>query len=409
MIEAAGITLREAVEAILVITIMVTYVKRAGEPHKKKFIYQGAIIAVLLSIALAIGLSSVGINPENELVEGILFMGAALLVGTLVIWMWRHAKHMKKEIEQKMKGAASGLALGFVAFIMVMREGVETVIFLQSLLLAGSSPLENFMGGLFGIVLAIIFGALFLKGTHRINLSVFFKVTSAILAILVIKLIANGLHEFFEVGVLPSTPEILGVVGTLAKSSTGAAIIALMLAFLILLVIYDVLNISKPNLSELKPAERRKAQYEFAKEKYSKLGLSFVLVIMIFVIMTPTIMAKDLKSPTPIPVTPTDNMLKIEVPETDGFYKYSYNDARIMMAVKHGKPHIALDGCYICPPKGYAFNGEVLICINCDAPIEIETVGSEGGCNPYVIDYTYQDGIVNIPAEQVSNIWGSLE
>lgn len=409
MIEAAGITLREAIEAILVIIIMATYVERTGESFKKKYIYRGAGIAVIVSVMLAVALSSIGINPENEIVEGILFFIAAVLVAGLVIWMWRHARHIKKEIESKMARASSGIALGFIAFLMVIREGVETVIFLQSLLLAGSSPVENFLGGLFGVTLAVIFGTVFMKGSSKINLSLFFKVTSVILAILVVKLLANGFHEFFEVGLLPVSPEVMLVVGTLAKSSTGALIIALMLAFLILMIIYDVFTTPRPDLSALKPAERRKQRYEFAKERYSKISLGAAMMILVLVVLTPTILASGIHIPEPVAVQTRDGKIEIPVPQTDGLYKYTYGEVRFLMAVKNGQPHVALDGCYICPPKGYGFNGEVLICINCDAPIEIGTVGSPGGCNPYVVDYEYHGGMVVLKAKTLLQTWEEMK
>jgi len=408
MIEAAGITLREAIEAILVIIIMASYVDRTGESFKKRYIYRGTWIAVGLSVALAVVLSSVGIDPENEIVEGVLFFIAAVMVAGLVIWMWRHAKHFKQTIERRMAKAGSALALGFVAFLMVAREGVETVIFLQSLLLAGSSPVENFLGGLFGLLLAILFGTVFMKGASRINLSLFFRVTSFILAILVLKLVANGFHEFFEVGLLPVNQSIMAFVGLLTKSSTGAIIIAVMLAFLIFMVMYDMHKAPRPDLSELRPAERRKQQYEFYKEKYSKMGLSATLIVLVMVILAPTIMAAGIIVPDPQPVVIQNGQIKIAIPSEDGFYKYAYQSSRLIMAVKNGVPYVALDGCYICPPKGYGFSKNVLICINCDAPIEIETVGSPGGCNPYVVEFTATDGYVIVDAKTLLNTWQEM-
>jgi len=405
MIEAAGITLREAIEAILVIFIMVTYVKRVGEEWKKKYIYRGAYLAVGLSILLAVVLSFVGINPENEAIEGTLFLFAGVLVAGLVVWMWKHAHNIKFEIEKKVKSAGSGFALGFIAFLMVLREGVETVIFLQSLLLAGSSPVENFVGGLLGLALAIAFGVIFLKGTLRINLSLFFKITSAILAILVVKLLANGFHEFFEIGLLPSTQSLLLFVGFFARSGTGSLIIALMLLLLLSMVIIDLVKAPKPELSNLKPVERRKVLYEITREKYSKIGLSFVFMIVILVLLSPTIMASGLTNPEPIPVEVQEGTIVVDVPTMDGLYKYSYQDARVLVAVQNGEIHAALDWCYICPPKGYAYNGEVLICINCEAPIEIATVGNPGGCNPRVLPYQQEGSKIIIDAQTLLNNW----
>ncbi len=406
MIEAAGITLRETIEAILVIFIMAAYVERTGEVWKKRFIYAGAVAAVVMSLVFAAFLTLVGINPENELMEGIMFFIAGILVGSLVVWMWRKSGFIRQEIEGKIEAASNGFALASIAFVMVFREGIETVIFLQGLLLAGSSPVENFLGGLFGILMAVVFGVVFLRGSAKINLSRFFKVTSAILAILVVKLIANSFHEFFELGLLPSSETALEVVGFFARSSTGAAIIALMLAALILMVIYDVVSAPEPDLSSLKPAERRKVRYELIKEKYTKMGVGAVLLTVVAIVLAPTITASEVAVPEPVPVQPENGLIKVPVPEEDGLYKFSFGDARFIVAVKAGKPYVALDWCYICPPKGYGYNGEVLICLNCETPIEVETVGYPGGCNPRVIDFSYQEGLVVIDAKELLEAWG---
>ncbi len=146
MIQAAGITLRESIEAILVIFIMTAYLERTNDSKRKKYVYRGALAAVGLSILFAFILSSLGIDPENELMEGIMYWVASILVGTLIIWMTNHAKHFKAEIEGKISKSSGGFALAFIAFVMVFREGAETVIFLQGLLLAGTTPVQNFLG-----------------------------------------------------------------------------------------------------------------------------------------------------------------------------------------------------------------------------------------------------------------------
>jgi len=405
MIEAAGITLREAIEAILVIFIMVTYLQRTDQAGKKKFVYGGALIAVALSAGLAVLLSSIGINPENEFVEGILYFIASILVATLTIWMIRHAKHFKTEIETKLAKSTSALAMGAVAFVMVFREGAETVIFLQSLLLSGSSPVENFLGGLFGIILALVFGFVFLRGTSRIDLSRFFRITAVILFILAIELFANGLHEFFELQLLPSNEWVLGIVGFLSKDSTGASIIGLMMFALIGTVLYDLITSRQPDLSDLKPAAQRKKRYEFLREKYSKIGLASVITILTLALLTPTITAEDTRVPEPVQVEPNAGEFRIPVPKSDGLYKYVHEGKRIMVAAKNGTPHVALDRCYICPPKPYGYDGQFLICSNCGAPIKFSTVGNPGGCNPRVIDYTVQNNTITISRAEVVSVW----
>jgi len=409
MIEALGITLREAIEAILVIFIMAAYLEKTGQGEKKRHVYGGALAAVSLSVVLAVVLSGMGIEPENELVEGILFIAAGLMVASLVVWMARKSKTIKGDIEAKTAGASSSLALAGIAFVMVFREGIETVIFFQSLLLAGSSPVENFIGGVMGIALAVVFGMVFLKGTARINLSRFFRVTSAILAVLVVKLIASGLHEFFEVGLLPTTQGVMSVVGVFARDSTGSLIIVLMLAGLMATVIYDVARAKLPDISSRSKAEMRKVKHEFLKEKYTKVALGAFLVLAIGGLMVPTIVRSDVETPSPQEIEAQEGLITLEVPEEDGLYRYSLGEVRFLMAVSGGKPHVALDRCYICPPKGYGYNGEALVCLNCGAPIAPDSVGMEGGCNPVVLNYTVTGNKVELEKEEVIQAWKKFE
>jgi len=405
MVEAAGITLRESIEAILVIFIMAAYLERTAQVYKKKFVYAGALVAVGLSIGLAVVLASLGIAPENELIEGIMFFAAGILVASLTIWMLRHGRRFKGEIEGQMARSTSGLALAAIAFVMVFREGAETVIFLQSLLLSGTTPVENFTGGLLGIGLALLFGLVFLRGTARINLTRFFKVTALILGMLVVELIAHGFHEFFETGLLPSTEGILAVVGFLSKDSTAASIIALMLLALALTVLYDLLKTPQPSYDSLKPAERRKAQYNFLKEKYSKLGLASIVTVAMVTLLAPTITASDVAVPPPVSVEAHDGVIAFPLPRANGLHKFQYDDKRIIVLVKDGQPHIALDYCYICPPTGYGYDGNTLICLNCSAPIEPGTVGNPGGCNPRIVDYTLRRDSVRVTVKALETAW----
>jgi len=405
LIEAAGITLREAIEAILVIFIMAAYLEKTGEAEKKRYVYAGALVAVLLSLVLAVALSAMGMDPENELVEGVLFFAAGLLVASLVVWMWRKARTIKQEVEAKVAAAASGTALALVAFVMVFREGVETVIFLQSLLLAGASAAENLIGAGFGIVLALGFGFVFLRGTARINLPRFFRVTSAILAVLVVKLIASGFHEFFEVGLLPSNEALLTVVGFFARDSTGALIILVMLLALVGMVVYDIAT-SRLSLPEhLSSAERRRLRYEFAKEKYSKLALGVVLLLTSGVLLAPAVTASDVFVPEPIPLELSGGEVRIPAPEEDGLYVYSLGEVEVLVAVRDSRAYLVLNRCYICPPVGYGYDGEFLVCLNCGAPISPETVGTPGGCNPVVVEHTLEDSHFVLRVAHLLDAW----
>lgn len=404
MIEAAGITLREAVEAILVIFIMASYVERMGEGWKKKYIYLGAIAAIVASLAIAFLLSSIGVDPENEFAEGVMSFIASILVGSLVVWMWIKSKHMKQEIEEKVQKAAGFLGLAAVSFLMVFREGVETVIFLQSLLLTGESPVKNFAGAMLGIALAAVFGYVFMRGATRINLARFFRITSVVLVLLVIQLIANGFHEFFELGIIPTTDEVMSFVGLLVRDDVSAGFIVIMLAALTFSVLYDVLK-TTPDLSGMKPAERRKVEYELLKEKYFKTGVGAGVLILMVIIFYPVMTAASLYDPEPVEAVVENGTIVLPVSQEDGFYKFKYGESEVLMLVLGKNLYVALDDCYICPPKGYAYDGETLVCLNCNAPIAPETVGTPGGCNPIAINYRVEGGNVVIDVEEIARKW----
>lgn len=286
MIEAMGITLRESVEAILVIFIMAAYLKRTGEGGKTRYVYGGAIAAVLLSIVLAWGLSAVGMNPENEMVEAVLYLIAGVLVLSLTIWMLQHGKHFKSEVESHLEKSTSVFALVGIAFFMVFREGVETVIFLQSLLLSGSSPIENFTGGLAGIILAVLFAVVFLRGTIRIDLGRFFRITGGVLLVLALNLFGHGFHELFELQILPAWGALEAFTDILASDAVTTGLIALMLVAMAGSILYDLITASPPEFGELAENKRKEAVARFRQQKVRKISMAtFVTVAIVGVLI----------------------------------------------------------------------------------------------------------------------------
>ena len=206
--EAFVITLREGVEAALIIALVIAYLNRTGQNHLRGWVFAGLILAIGASFLGAFGLSRIGLDPESELLEGVLYGVAAVLVITLVIWMWRTSKGMKQQIEGRLEVLTAeanqrfGWGLLFFVFIMVFREGIETVLFLSALSLTQTPGLVNLVGGLTGLLLALVFGVLFIRGSLRINLQFFFTVTSVVLLILAVRLAAGSIHELYEAQVI---------------------------------------------------------------------------------------------------------------------------------------------------------------------------------------------------------------
>src|SRR5215471_936920 len=160
---------------------------------------------------------------------------AALFVISMVIFMMRTARKLRGEIETRvgsLAGTGSKWGLFAFVFLMVFREGVETVAILAGVSL-NSTELMSFLGTLLGVALAVIFGVMFVKGSVRIDLRKFFRVTTVILFFIAAQLIILGLHELSEAGVLPSSKREMALIGPIARNDfffpvTMLALVALM-------------------------------------------------------------------------------------------------------------------------------------------------------------------------------------
>ena len=401
MLEAMVVTLREGIEAALVVGILLAYLRKTGREALSRYVLLGLGAAVLASLLGAVIIQRYGLDPENEVLEGTVMFVAAGLVGSLVIWMWRTGRSVRQRLEQRLDALAGQAALATVgsraalgvftfAFLMVLREGVETVLFLAALSgTIGANPLYNVLGGGLGLLLAILFGYLLVQGSVRINLQRFFAVTGVVLLILVGKLIAGGFHEFFEVSLLPSSPFILEGVGLFTREITSLLVLILLIALPGLCLAWDGWRMTPPATDPHDTAaERRKYLAGFRRARRWTLAagtgaISISLVLGSFL----TVQATRGYDPTPVKVTPADGAIRLAFPDDDKIHKQVVEVEGVpvrffLLRRKDGSLASAFDVCYICPAKGYFQDGEHLICKNCDAPINQATVGMTGGCNP---------------------------
>jgi uncharacterized membrane protein len=223
----------------------------------------------------------------------------------------------------------------------------------------------------------------------RINLHRFFGITGVVLLVLVGKLIAGGFHEFFEVGLLPSSPFWLEVVGLFTRETTSLLVLILLIALPGLCLAWDGWRMLPPTPApETSAAERRKHLAGFRRARRWTLAagtgaLSISLVLGSFLI----VQASRGYDPAPVRVVPENDVIRLAFPEDGKIHKHVVNVEGVpvrffLLKRKDGSVASAFDVCYICPAKGYFQDGEQLICKNCDAPINEATVGMTGGCNP---------------------------
>jgi FTR1 family protein len=208
--DALVITLREGIEAALVIGIIYALVKRYGRPELMRWVYAGVASAVAFSLAGAVALRALGVDAQSETVEGITYLIASVAVASMVVWMWRHGRQIRSKVESRVTGmigegspsTAAGLGLFAFSFFMIAREGIETVLFLSASALSGESQAGLALGAVAGFTLSVVYGILFARGALRIDLKLFFTLTSIVLGLLAVKLFGGAMHEFEEAGVL---------------------------------------------------------------------------------------------------------------------------------------------------------------------------------------------------------------
>ena len=202
------VTLREGLEAALIISIILAYLARTGNRGYFVNVWIGAGAAVVLSLMAGAGLYwTVGrlSGRTEEIFEGIAMLIAVAVLTYMVIWMKRQAVNIKAHLEVQVGSAlAKGSALAMVglAFVVVVREGIETVLFMLGIL-NSTTPTEATIGGLLGLAIALGIGYAGYKGSRRLNLGVFFNVTGALLIFFAAGLLAYGIHELQEAGVFP--------------------------------------------------------------------------------------------------------------------------------------------------------------------------------------------------------------
>jgi len=205
MLQAFVITLREGLEAFLIVAISLAYLRKSGRHQLVPAVHWGIGISLLLSVGAAVLFERAS---NQALWEGILAVVAAVLVASLIVHMWRHAKKLKREIEASLESSA--LKLGASAFLgvflftalMITREGMETALLMGTLLFQVRAT-DIIAGAVAGIACAAGVAWLWSRYGHRVNLALFFQVTAVFLAVFVVQLIIYGFHELTEANIFP--------------------------------------------------------------------------------------------------------------------------------------------------------------------------------------------------------------
>ena len=211
MLASYLLSLREGLEAALIIGILLGALRQIQRKDFAPAVWLGTLSAGVISILAAVLLTTFGLelkDPGEAIFEGFTMIVAAALLTWMIFWMSRQARYLKSNLEADVQRASSsgGRALFFVAFIAVLREGIELALFLTASVFA-SNEQQTLIGGILGLGTAILLGWSLFASTVRLDLRRFFQVTGFLLILFAGGLAAHGVHEFTEVGWLPAIIE----------------------------------------------------------------------------------------------------------------------------------------------------------------------------------------------------------
>ena len=407
MLQAFIVTLREGVEASLIIGITLAYLAKIERNDLRKSVYAALIAASVGSIGVAVLLSRTKWN--EDIFEGWVMLAAAFFVVTMIIFMMKTGRKLKGQIEGKvglLAGQGSRFGLFSFVFLMVLREGVETVLILSGVSL-NSTELMSFLGTLLGVVAAVLFGVTFVKGSVRINLPKFFRVTTIILLFVAAQLIVSGLHELSENGVLPSSRREMAIIGPIVRNDLFFFITIFALAAL--MVLFEIKR-REPVPVPASPAERRKAMWSARRERLWMASVYASSFLFILLVTAEFIYAKSVNTLSPATaVTFVDGKATIPLSQVSDHDLHAFaatvNGINIrfwLYRKPDGKIATVFDACQICGPVGFHKGPNGVVCRNCAAPINSQSVGTAGGCNPIPLQATVTSDAIIITEADVA-------
>ncbi|MDD5112119.1 MAG: FTR1 family protein [Candidatus Altiarchaeota archaeon] len=228
------ITFREALEAALAIGIIMAYLQRTGNLRHAGSVYVGVLTALVASVFTAVAFNALfgGFEGAAEnIFEGSLMVFASLLVTWMVFWMMKQGR-LREDIENKTAVALSrnaAVGLSIFAFISVFREGVETVIFISAAAVQEGG--NTLFGVAAGLSAAILLSLIVFKTAARLNLKMFFKITSIVLILFAAGILVHGVHEFQEAGWLPAQDSIWNTTNILDDEGTLGGIMRTLVGY----------------------------------------------------------------------------------------------------------------------------------------------------------------------------------
>lgn len=413
MLSALLVALREGVEAALVVGIVLVYLSRSGRRALHRYVWGGVALAGMASIAAALALQHWRVKEDGF--EGLLMLVASAFVVTVIVWMSRVARRLRKDIEQRVEAyaqkssRAAGWGIGAFVFFMVVREGAELVLILRAVEIS-SAGVQVLIGTALGVALAIAVGFFFFQGTLRVPLHRFFTATSVILMVVAFQLALTGVHEMSEAMWIWSSKTEMATIGPIVRNEVF--FFAVILGAAALVVLREWFSARRPvQDAALNPAERRMREWEFRRQRRWSFAAAILCVGVVVSLAAEFAYARAMNAPSPAKVLVAQSgQVRIPLSElTDSslhFYTADVNGTVIRFLVIHqssGNYAVALDACQICGWAGYRQEGQNVVCRNCGATIYIPSIGDRGGCNPVPVKSQVERGEVIVDLSALTN------
>jgi len=392
LLAAFLIALREGVEAALVVGIILVYLARTGRSHLARFAWSGVAAAAALSLGIAVELQRWRISEDGF--EGLLLLLAAFLVVTMIVWMNRVARRLKKDIEQKVEsyaaraGSAAGWGIFVFVFLMVVREGVELALILRAVEMS-TEGLQTWIGTILGIAAAVAVGLFFFKGTLRVPLHRFFAVTSVILMLVAFQLALTGLHELSEARWLPSSKQEMALIGPIVRNELFFFVFIFGAAALLVLREWQSASHAKSAKEAAGDAERRLLESQNRRARGWMIAAATACLAVMLVLTADFIYTRaNSAPPASRPIAAVGNEVRVPLSEIQdsNLHLFTVNvggqTLRFMVIKKPNGYGTALDACRICGPEGYRQDGQNVVCRHCGSAIYVPSIGEQGGCNP---------------------------
>jgi high-affinity iron transporter len=412
VLSAFLIALREGVEAALVVGIILVYLARTGRLQLTRYVWWGVGLAAALSLGVSIALDHWRINGDGF--EGLLMLIAAVFVISMIIWMNRVARHLRKDIEQKIEsyaeraGRAAGWGILLFVFLMVLREGVELAVILRAVELS-SEGIQTWAGTVAGLGAAIAVGLFFFKGTLKVPLHRFFAATTIILWLVAAQLALTGLHELSEARWLASSKGEMALIGPIVRNEIFFFVFIFGAA--VLLILREWLTESHARVeAAANEAEKRLLAAQQRRQRNWMLAAASACLAVILLLTADFIYARANSAPPAARAIAAaragSDELRVPLGEVEdrNLHLYTANSGnqsfRFLVIKKPQGWGVALDACRICGADGYRQDGQNVVCRHCGSAIYVPTIGEAGGCNPVGVPFRVDGAelVVNVSA-----------